>query len=163
MLLAEIVDVSGRVKATPARTAKIAALADVLRRLDPDEVEPAVGFMVGEPRQGRIGVGWATVAKAVAARRGGAQDEAEAGDGVGVGVGAGITIGELDRTLTELAGTIGAGSVGARSRLIDSLLTRATPAEMDFIADLLTGGLRQGALEGVMAEAVAKAAEVPAA
>src|SRR5581483_9963154 len=86
-----------------------------------------------------------------------------AGDGVGVGVGAGITIGELDRTLTELAGTIGAGSVGARSRLIDSLLTRATPAEMDFIADLLTGGLRQGALEGVMAEAVAKAAEVPAA
>ena len=69
MLLAEVVELSQRVAATPARSAKIAALADLLRRLDPDEVEPAVGFLVGEPRQGRIGVGWATLAKGVAARR----------------------------------------------------------------------------------------------
>ena len=154
MLLAEVVEASARVAATPARTAKIAALADLLRRLAPDEIEPAVGYLVGEPRQGRIGVGWATVAKSIAARRGGAADARE---------GAPITVAELDRVLTDLAGTIGAKSVGARAQLIDSLLARATSAEMDFIADLLTGGLRQGALEGVMAEAVAKAAEVPAA
>jgi DNA ligase-1 len=175
MLLAEVVEVSARVAATPARTAKIAALADLLRRLAPDEVEPAVGFLVGEPRQGRIGVGWATVAKAAARRASSpGQRQADSGHGLDPETGtiraqngetprAGITIRELDRVLTELAGTIGAGSVGARAQLIDSLLARATPAEIDFIADLLTGGLRQGALEGVMAEAVAKAAEVPAA
>ncbi|MGH9008687.1 MAG: hypothetical protein ACRDYF_02440, partial [Acidimicrobiia bacterium] len=155
--------------ATPARTAKIAALADLLRRLAPDEVEPTVGFLVGEPRQGRIGVGWATLAKGIAARRAGATDS---GDRSSRESGTirhqnedtePIAITELDRALTQLAGTTGAGSVGARAQLIDSLLARATAAEMDFIADLLTGGLRQGALEGVMAEAVAKAAEVPAA
>src|SRR5438067_955492 len=58
---------------------------------------------------------------------------------------------------------VGAGAAAARGALIDIVLARATRAEVDFIADLLTGGLRQGALEGVMAEAVAKAAEVPAA
>jgi DNA ligase 1 len=155
MLLTEVVEASARVAATPARSAKIAALADLLRRLAPEEVEPAVGYLVGEPRQGRIGVGWATLAKAVTARRGSTDSQ----DGI---LEFGISIGELDRVLTELAGTTGAGSVGARSQLIDSVLLRATPAEIDFITDLLTGGLRQGALEGVMTEALAKAAEVPA-
>jgi DNA ligase-1 len=169
MLLAEVVEASARVAATPARTAKIAALADLLRRLAPEEVDPAIGFLVGEPRQGRIGVGWATLAKAVAARRG----AADSGDGSSRESGTirpengapppGITILDIDRVLTSLAGTTGAGSVGARSQLIDSLLARGSSAEIDFIVDLLTGGLRQGALEGVMAEAVAKAAEVPAA
>jgi ATP-dependent DNA ligase I len=163
MLLAEVVEASARVAATPARTAKIAALADVLRRLAPNEVEPAVGFLVGEPRQGRIGVGWATLAKAIAARRAEptSPEPADSCDEEAAYVP--IAIAELDRTLTELAATTGAGSVGARAQLIDSLLARASSAEMDFIGDLLTGGLRQGALEGVMAEAVAKAAEVPAA
>ena len=154
MLLAEVVEASARVAATPARTAKIAALADLLRRLAPDEVEPAVGFLVGEPRQGRIGVGWATLAKRVAARR-----DADGGESGGDPV----TITELDRVLDQLEETTGSGSVAARATLLDSVLGRATPAEIDFVADLLTGGLRQGALAGVMAEAVAKAAEVPAA
>src|SRR5439155_3808133 len=73
-----------------------------------------------------------------------------------------ITITELDRLVDDVAGATGLGSVGARAALLDTLLARASSAETDFIADLLTGGLRQGALEGVMAEAVAKAAEVPA-
>jgi DNA ligase-1 len=153
MLLAEVVEASSRVAGTPARSAKISALADLLRRLAPEEIEPAVGFLVGEPRQGRIGVGWATLAKQGAARRAGPDPAA----------GAGITVTELDRALDELEGTTGSGSVAARAALLDGVLARATAAETDFIADLLTGGLRQGALEGVMAEAVAKAAEVPAA
>jgi DNA ligase-1 len=152
MLLVEVVEASARVAATPARSAKIAALAELLRKLTPEEVEPAIGFLVGEPRQGRIGVGWATLAKRVAARRDASDDP-----------GGGITIAELDRALTELAATTGAGSGVTRAALLDGLLARATQAEIDFIGDLLTGGLRQGALEGVMAEAVAKAAEVPAA
>jgi DNA ligase-1 len=151
MLLTEVVEASARVAATPARSAKIAALADLLRRLDPDEIEPTIGFLVGEPRQGRIGVGWATLANRLAAR-----PPAGGSDG-------GLTVKELDRGLSELAGKSGPGSVAERGRLIDSLLARASQAEIDFIRDLLTGGLRQGALEGVMAEAVAKAAEVPAA
>ena len=154
MLLVEVVEASAQVAATPARSAKIAALADLLRRLAPDEVEPAVAFLVGEPRQGRIGVGWATVAKGIAARRS-ATDAPEAPEEP-------LTITDLDQVLEQLEGTTGSGSVGARGALLDSVLARATTAEMDFIADLLTGGLRQGALEGVMADAVAKAAEVPA-
>ena len=170
MLLADVVDASRDVAATPARSGKIAALAGLLRRLEPDEVEAAVGFLVGEPRQGRIGVGWATLAKGIAARRSASPGEPISADFVPetetipaqMEEPAGITIGELDRALSELAGTTGSGSVGARAALLDGLLARASAAEIDFIGDLLTGGLRQGALEGVMAEAVAKAAEVPA-
>jgi DNA ligase 1 len=154
MLLGEVVEASARVAATPARTAKIAALAELLRRLSPEEVEPAIGFLVGEPRQGRIGVGWATLANRVAARH---------GDGDAEPAAAPITITELDRLLDQLEVTTGSGSAGARGALLDELLARASRKEIDFITDLLTGGLRQGALEGVMAEAVAKAAEVPAA
>ena len=121
MLLTEVVEASARVAASSARTAKIAALADLLRRLAPDEVEPAVGFLVGEPRQGRIGVGWATLAKAVAARRREVDPEP---------TGERITIVDLDRALDELEVTIGSGSVAARAALIDALLVRASSAEM---------------------------------
>src|SRR2546429_7223579 len=98
------------------------------------------------------------------------------GSGAGAGAGAGeaerggasqsgggLTVGDVDRALTELAATTGSGSVGERARIIDGLLAGASRGEIDFIADLLTGGLRQGALEGVMAEAGAKAAGVPGA
>ncbi|HYH48925.1 MAG TPA: ATP-dependent DNA ligase, partial [Acidimicrobiia bacterium] len=155
MLLGEVVEASARVAGTPARTAKIDALAELLRRLSPEEVEPAIGFLVGEPRQGRIGVGWATLAKRVAAGHG-ANGETDP-------VAEPISITELDQLLDQLEVTTGSGSVGARGALLDALLSRATRQEVDFITDLLTGGLRQGALEGVMTEAVAKAAEVPAA
>src|SRR2546423_3865690 len=112
---AGVVDVPGGGAPTPAPPAKIAALADLLRRLAPDEVEPAVGFLVGEPRQGRIGVGWATLAKRLATHRGSAPPSGS-GSGHGSSPESGpiraendatadrITVGELDRTLTELAG-----------------------------------------------------------
>ena len=159
MLLAEVVEASARVAATPARTAKIAALADLLRRLAPDEIEPAVGFLVGEPRQGRIGVRlghlWPSGSPpgrddSRRARKMPRRSRSPSPISTGSSI--------------ELEGTTGSGSVGARAAHCSTpLLARASSAEMDFIADLLTGGLRQGALEGVMAEAVAKAAEVPAA
>src|SRR6476646_6770444 len=121
MLLGEVVDASARVAATAARSAKIAALADLLRRLEPDEVEPAVGFLVGEPRHGRIGVGWATLAKRVASRRPFHPPGANRPDGEGQEAGGAesrITVGELDRVLGELEGTTGAGSVGARGAVL---------------------------------------------
>jgi DNA ligase-1 len=144
--MAEVVTTSGAVAATPARGEKISALAALLARLHPDEVEPVVAFLAGEPRQGRIGVGWATLV---------GLSPVPAGD-------PSLTVVEVDRLLGEILTTTGAGSAGARARLLTDLLGRATAPEADFLRRLLTGELRQGALEGVMAEAVAKAAGVPA-
>ena len=103
VLLADLVATSAAVAATRSRTAKVAALADLLRRLEPDEVEPAVGFLTGAPRQGRIGVGWRTA--------------------FGVEVRAGCRARrsrsrEVDATLSELAVTSGPGSVAARQALL---------------------------------------------
>jgi len=61
VLLAEIVATSAAVGATRSRKAKTQALAELLRRLGPDDVSPAVAWLAGEPRQGRIGTGWRTL------------------------------------------------------------------------------------------------------
>ena len=144
-LLSDLVETSERVASTRARSAKVAALADLLRRLDPDEVEPTVAVLSGEARQGRVGVGWATLSSVSAA------PAAEAS----------ITVADLDATLDRIAALSGPGSEGARARVLHDLFGRATPAEADFLRRLLVGELRQGALEGVMTDAVAKAAGVP--
>jgi DNA ligase-1 len=144
VLLAEVVATSETVAATRARTAKVAALSALLRRLAPEEVVPAVGFLVGDPRQGRIGVGWSTVSRAVAA----AAPEAT------------VTISEVDETLAELAGLAGRGSVERRSAVLSALLRRATAAEQQFLGRVLLGEVRHGALEGVLTDAIASAAEV---
>ena len=145
MLLADLVATSAAVAATRSRLAKVAALGDLLRQLEPAEVEPAVGFLTGVPRQGRIGVGWRTAFQVDVA----AAEEPS------------IHVLELDAALAELAATSGPGSVAARQQLLGDLFARATPPEAEFVRTLLTGGLRQGALAGVMTDAVAKAAGVP--
>lgn len=145
VLFGSLVATSAAVAATRSRTAKIGSLTELLRGLDRDEVEVAVGFLIGVPRQGRIGVGWRTVHGI---------DVAPAGE-------PSITVLELDAALTELAATSGSGSVAARKAVLVSLLERATEPEADFLRRLLTGELRQGALAGVMTDAVAKAADVP--
>ncbi|MCB0962811.1 MAG: ATP-dependent DNA ligase [Acidimicrobiales bacterium] len=146
MLLAEVVATSAAVAAESGRSAKRDALAELLARLEPDEIEPAVGFLTGEPRQGRIGVGWRTLQ---AAERPPAATPT-------------VTIAELDAALTALAGLAGPGSGTARLELVGDLLGRATAPEARFLARLLGGELRQGANAGVMTDAVARAADVPA-
>ncbi|MEL7210163.1 MAG: ATP-dependent DNA ligase, partial [Actinomycetota bacterium] len=146
MLLAKLAAVSEAVSVTSSRTAKRKLLAEVLAELEPEEVEAAVGFLVGAPRQGALGVGWATVAKVTAEPA----------------VEASITVAELDATLSELQRTEGQGSNQTRQGLLAALWERGTAAEHDFIGRLLTGGLRQGALAGVVSDAVAAAAGVPA-
>src|SRR6478735_7094139 len=103
VLLTDLVATSQSVAATPKRSEKIAALAVLLRSLTPDEIAPAVGFLTGEPRQGRVGVGWATMMR----RPGGGGDEGE------------HTIGDLDRLIDDIAATTGAGSQSARRQLLD--------------------------------------------
>jgi DNA ligase 1 len=145
VLLADLVATSAAVGATRSRKAKVASLAALLGALAPEELEPAVGFLTGVPRQGRIGVGWRSVY--------GADHEPAAAPSV--------EILELDRILTELAGTSGGGSVAVRQQLLGDLFARTTDAEADFVRRLLTGELRQGALAGIMTDAVATAADVP--
>lgn len=157
MLFADVVATSERVGATSSRTAKRDALADLLKRLAPDEVEAAVGFLTGEVRQGSIGVGWNTIVKA---QPGG---EAAAAKQDSEPVGPPLTVEDVDTSLSTLARTTGAGSQARRHEVLAELFGRATEAESTFLSSLLTGQLRQGALAGVMADAVAAAAGIPAA
>jgi DNA ligase-1 len=147
VLLADLVATSDAVAATSSRTAKIANLAALLRALAPDEVCAAVGFLTGEPRQGKVGIGWATLA----------------GITVPPATTPTIAVLDVDATIDAVLATTGPGSVGARRNLLTALLERATEREADFLRRLFVGELRQGALVGVMADAVAKAAGVTAA
>ena len=145
VLLAEVVACSAAVGATRARTAKAAALAALLRAAAPDEIEPATAWLTGEPRQGRLGAGWRTLA----------------GLDVPAAAVPSLEVTDVEARLDALAATSGAGSTARRSAQLDSLFGAATAEEQRFLQRLLTGELRQGALEGVMLEAVAVAARGP--
>ncbi len=143
MLLRQVVETSRTISETSKRTAKIAAAADLLRQLAPDEVQPVAAYLSGVIRQGRVGVGYATVRDAMTV-------PAEIPS---------ITVAEFDEMLTRLAQVR-----GTREKLavIRELMTRATEQEQRFVMALLVGELRQGALEGLMVEALAKAVALPA-
>jgi DNA ligase-1 len=144
--LATLVETSNAVAAASGRLEKVAKLAAFLKQLGSDEIEIAVGFFTGWPRQGRIGVGWSTVAEA--------RDIAPAADAT-------LALSDVDRVLDALRETKGRGSAAQRLRLLRELFARATSEEQRFLAALMLGEVRQGALEGVMLDAVAKAAAVP--
>ena len=173
MLLADVVHASAAVTATRSRLKKIQILAAALRTaagLDentPGDADAATtgdptaadvgdsttartaalravtGYLTGNPVQGRIGTGWRTLT---------ALDTRPAETPT-------LTVGEVDTALTALAATSGTGSQARRADQLTTLLTRATVTEQDFLLRLLTGELRQGALEGVMLDAVARAAD----
>jgi DNA ligase 1 len=147
MQLDDIVRTSIAVAEASSRLAKIGLLADVLRRLAPDEVEIAIGMLSGEPRQGRIGIGSTTL---WAARDTVATDAAT------------LHVRDVDDAFTEIASIKGAGSSAMRQERLRHLLGRATRAEQDFIVRLLFGELRQGALEAVLVDAVARASSIDA-
>jgi DNA ligase-1 len=143
---ADLVATSDAVASTSKRTEKIASIAALLATLDEAEVEAAVTMLTGAPRQGRIGVGWRTVFAVEVA-------PAEVRS---------LSVLDVDAALSALAACAGAGSQGERNRLLTGLLSASTAAEQSFVRRLLTGELRQGALEGVMADAIAKASGAPA-
>src|SRR5436190_3934969 len=146
MLLAELLAASERVAGTRSRLAKIDALAECLRRLDSPEIALGVAYLSGDTRQGRIGVGYATLKGARAAAPASA---------------ARLPLAHIDEALARLAQTKGEGSAAERARLLAELFAGATAPEQDFLARLLLGELRQGALEGIMLDAIAKAAKLP--
>jgi DNA ligase-1 len=144
VLLAELTEVSRAVGATPARLAKIGALAAALRAATPDEAPIAVAYLSGELPQRQIGVGWAALRSAPPAA-------AEPS----------LTLTDVDAAFTRIGALTGKGSAGARKQMVGELLRAATAEEQYFLVRLLSGELRQGALDGVMTEAVARAASVP--
>ncbi len=143
MLLRDLADASAAVAATAARLGKVALLAEVLSRAPADEAAAAVAFLSGELRQRQIGVGWATLREV----------PPPAGS-------PGLRVGETDAIFEQVGKQAGAGSQAARRDLLAGLFARATGPEQAFLRQLLVGELRQGALAGVMVDAVARAAGV---
>ncbi len=152
MLLRELVDTSAAVARSPGRKAKIGAIAGLLARVPPDEVPIAVAFLSGELTQRQIGVGYAALTD-LSPEGGQAVPPAQAG----------LTLTETDATFEAIGAVLGPGSQAQRRARLGALIDQATEAERQFLFRLIAGDLRQGALEGVMVEAVAEAAGVPAA
>jgi DNA ligase-1 len=144
VLLADLVAVSDSVAATPARSAKIRLIAGGLRTAGPDEVAIAAAYLSGELRQRRTGVGWATLRElAVPASQ------------------PRLTLTEVDEAFDRIAADSGVGIAARRASQLAALFGAATDSEQEFLRALVTGELRQGALDGVMVDAIANAAEVP--
>ena len=146
MLLSDLVATSAAVSATRSRTAKRDLLAAALRRCTADEVEVVVAYLSGETRQRRTGVGWRSLADAV--------EPAKV---------ATLGVLDVDAAVERLGVLAGGGSQAARRTALADLLGRATADEQVFLRGLLTGELRQGALDGVVLDALAPALDLPAA
>lgn len=147
MQLHTVVTTSAAVAGTRSRTKKAAALAELLTGQSPEVLRIVVPWLAGELRQGRIGVGYAALM-----------------DTRKVVPASAPTLGcdDVDRALTAIAGMSGPGSAKARRDALAALFGAATREEQRFLEPLLAGELRQGALDGVMSEAVASAARVNA-
>ena len=144
MLFCEVVTASGQVAATGSRNAKVAVLADLLARAEPDEVDVLAHFLAGRLRQRRTGIGWRSLTGFPAAAE------------------PSLTLLEVDAALERLAGLSGTGSQLARQAGLADLMGRATEPEQGFLGALIVGETRQGALEGVLLQAIAQAWQVPA-
>ena len=142
MLLHQLAEASRDVARVAGRLDKVERLATALRALPPAWGEVGVAYLAGDLPQGRIGVGPAAVQAAL---------------GGPAATSPSLTLADVHGTLDRIAATQGPGSVGARARLLRGLFARGTALERDFLVRLLMGDLRQGAQEGVLMEALARA------
>ncbi len=145
MLLAVVAETSRSLAAAAKRLVKVDLLAQLLRQLNPEEVEIVVSWLSGGTRQGKIGVGYA-------AMRDSRTPPASAPS---------LQIVAVDHAFTKIAGVKGAGADRQRRELLNKLFAQATEWEQQFIIGVLGGELRQGALEGIMLDGLAKAANLP--
>ena len=146
MLLDEIARTSAAVGRTRSRLAKIDLLAATLRRLGPDEVPIAVAYLSGILPQGTVGVGWASLRHLPPLATPPPT----------------LELREVHAAVDRIAAASGKGSQATRRGELTELFARTTEQEHRFLLGLLSGEIRQGALEGIMIEAVARAAAVPA-
>jgi DNA ligase-1 len=140
-LLSLLVETSLAVVGVRARSKKVTLIAELLRQLSPNETAITVSYLSGELPQGRIGLGYAAVFAVQAPPASGAS----------------LTLTEVDARFSEISAVSGAGSNARRGELLGSLFARATEREQEFLKNLVIGELRQGALEGIMLDAVAAA------
>ncbi|GCB51619.1 ATP-dependent DNA ligase [Streptomyces sp. NL15-2K] len=144
MLLTRLAQVSQEVAATSARSRKIALLAELFRDAEADDVPIVIPYLAGRLPQGRLGVGWKVLSRPVT-------PAAEPT----------LTVREVDARLSELGKVLGAGSQAERARLVGELMGAATENEQRFLLGLITGEVRQGALDAVAVEGLAKATGAP--
>lgn len=144
MLLARIVETSAEVSATRSRKAKIAALAALLSEAQPDEIALVTRYASGSLRQRKTGLGWRSVATLPDA-----SDEPS------------LTVDGVDAAFEHLSALSGSGSQAARAAAVTDLFGNATEREQSWLRGVVTGEVRQGALDALVQEAVAASAEVP--
>ncbi|MFD5860250.1 ATP-dependent DNA ligase [Streptomyces chartreusis] len=144
MLLTRLARVSQEVAATSARSRKIALLAELFRDAEADDVPIVIPYLAGRLPQGRLGIGWKVLSRP-------APPAAEPT----------LTVREVDARLTELGKVSGTGSQAERARLVGELMGSATEDEQRFLFGLITGEVRQGALDAVAVEGLALATEAP--
>ncbi|MFT4081423.1 MAG: ATP-dependent DNA ligase [Nocardioides sp.] len=144
MLLADLVATSAAVAATRSRKAKVAALADRLRAADRAELETVVSYLGGALRQRRTGLGWRSLTEL--------PEPATQPS---------LSVRQVDAAFTAIAAVGGAGSQQARAELTADLFAAATAAEQTWLRGVITGEVRQGALDSLVQEALGAAAEVP--
>ena len=145
MLLTRLAHVSQEVAATSARSRKIALLAELFRDAAPDDVPIVIPYLAGRLPQGRLGIGWKVLSQSV-------EPAAEPT----------LTVHDVDARLSALGKVSGAGSQAERARLVGELMGAATADEQRFLFGLITGEVRQGALDAVAVEGLAQATDVPA-
>lgn len=148
MLLKDLVTTSADVASTSKRLQKLKSLSELLQSAAIDELAILVSYLSGELRQRKPGIGYAAIRDAKPA---GVADTPQ------------LTLHDVDSAFEQIAGVSGAGSTKERLRLLTDLFIRATSDEQDFLARLVFGELRQGANEGLMLDAVARAANIPVA
>lgn len=146
MRLAAVVETSRLVAETTKRLAKIDLLAKLLKQAPAEEVEIVVAFLTGRARQGRIGIGYGNLRDA---------KESPASE-------PSLEVAEIDRTFEDITKAQGSGSQRRKLELLSAVFARATASEQQFLMGLLMGELRQGALEGIMLDAISKASGIPA-
>ncbi|MFE4420487.1 ATP-dependent DNA ligase [Streptomyces sp. NPDC056817] len=144
MLLARLARVSREVAAASARSRKIVLLAELFREAGAEDVPVVIPYLAGRLPQGRLGVGWKVLGRRVAPA-----------------AGASLTVREVDARLSELGKVSGTGSQAERSRIVGELMGAATEDEQRFLLGLLTGEVRQGALDAIAVEALAGATGAP--
>jgi len=147
MLLARLVEVVSKVRATTKKTEKMALLADFLRQTQDKETELAALYLSGALPQGKIGVGWRMIQDAMG-------DDSRSGEP--------LTLNEVDESFASIASDQGPGSTERKVSSLRRLFQRASAEERQFLSQLIMGELRQGALEGLILDAIAKAAKLPA-
>ncbi|MEO8843992.1 MAG: ATP-dependent DNA ligase [Kofleriaceae bacterium] len=145
MLFSELAATSVAVAETGGRLKKIELLATCLRQMSIEERAIGARYLAGEVPQ-KTGVGYAQIA--------------EVRDATPAAVAPYLSLTEVDRRIGAIAELHGTGSAGARRDQLGALFSLATAGEQQLLAGLVLGEVRQGASDGIVVEAIAKAAEL---